>query len=247
LGIPNVGSTKEQSLRHYCSEAPPVTHRPRSKGICDGQRATLSGFREPRLAQQVAKRAPIGRVGNPERQTGGTKVNRKQFVFSTLALGCFVLASASTESVSIAQTVQVKTSMAALQAMTVKLGAPKISGMDVVGGKDAPALYFGVTKMNNSFDLVDELVKKNGGTATLFVKAGVNYVRVATNVKKDDGSRAIGTILDPKGPVFAAIRTGKPYYGDANILGKTYDTGYEPIKDSSGTVIGIYYVGYMKQ
>jgi Cache 3/Cache 2 fusion domain len=245
LGIPNVGSTKEQSLRHYCSGAPPVTHRPISKGICDGHRATLSGFREPRLAQQVAKRG--AHPCNPERQTGGAKVNRKQFVFSTLALGCFVLASASTESVSIAQTDQVKTSMAALQAMTVKLGAPKISGMDVVGGKDAPALYFGVTKMNNSFDLVDELVKKNGGTATLFVKAGEDYVRVATNVKKDDRSRAIGTILDPNGPVFAAIRTGKPYYGDANILGKTYDTGYEPIKDSSGNVIGIYYVGYMKQ
>jgi hypothetical protein len=47
--------------------------------------------------------------------------------------------------------------------------------------------------------------------------------------------------------VFAAVRTGKPYYGDANILGKTYDTGYEPIKDSSGNVIGVYYVGYMKQ
>jgi hypothetical protein len=198
------------------------------------------------VAKRGAQRA-VKHIGNPERQTGGTKVNRKQFVFSTLALGCFVLASTSTQSVSIAQTDQVKTSMAALQTMTVKLGAPKISGMDVVGGKDAPALYFGVTKMNNSFDLVDELVKKNGGTATLFVKAGENYVRVATNVKKDDGSRAIGTILDPKGPVFAAIRTGKPYYGDANILGKTYDTGYEPIKDSSGNVIGIYYVGYMKQ
>jgi hypothetical protein len=78
-------------------------------------------------------------------------VNRKQFVFSTLALGCFVLASTSTQSVSIAQTDQVKTSMAALQTMTVKLGAPKISGMDVVGGKDAPALYFGVTKMNRAY------------------------------------------------------------------------------------------------
>jgi hypothetical protein len=53
--------------------------------------------------------------------------------------------------------------------------------------------------------------------------------------------------LDQKGPAIAMIKTGKPYYGDANILGKPYDTGYDPIRDQSGNVIGIYYVGYMKQ
>jgi hypothetical protein len=82
--------------------------------------------------------------------------------------------------------------------------------------------------------------------ATLFVKVGNDSVRVATNVKKDAGSRAIGTILDPNGPVFPMIQKGEPYYGDATILGKPYVTGYEPIKDASGQVIGIYYVGYLK-
>jgi cache 3/cache 2 fusion protein len=137
-------------------------------------------------------------------------------------------------------------SMAALKAKTAKLGAPRIEGTGAVGGKDVPALYFGTTKMNNNFDLVDEVVKENGGTATLFVKAGDEYVRVATNVKKDDGSRAIGTILDPNGPAIAMIRKGDAYYGDATILGKPYVTGYDPIRDASGGVIGIYYVGYLK-
>jgi hypothetical protein len=82
---------------------------------------------------------------------------------------------------------------------------------------------------------------------TLFVKAGDEYVRVATNVKKDDGSRATGTILDPKGPAIAAIKKGDAYYGDATILGKPYVAGYEPIRDASGGVIGIYYVGYLKE
>ena len=49
--------------------------------------------------------------------------------------------------------------------------------------------------MNNNFDLVDEVVKEAGGTATIFVKSAADYVRIATNVKKDDGSRAIGTIF----------------------------------------------------
>jgi len=124
--------------------------------------------------------------------------------------------------------------------------APKIEGKDPVAGKDVPALYFGATKMNNFFDVVDEVVKENGGTATLFVNADGEYVRVATNVKKDDGTRAVGTILDPNGPAIAMIKKGEAYYGEAAILGKPYDTGYDPIKDASGNVIGIYYVGYMK-
>jgi len=66
------------------------------------------------------------------------------------------------------------------------------------------------------------------------------------NVKKDDGSRAVGTVLSPHGPVFPMIQKGEAYYGDATILGKPYITGYEPIRDASGDVIGIYYVGYLK-
>jgi Cache 3/Cache 2 fusion domain len=94
--------------------------------------------------------------------------------------------------------------------------------------------------------VVDELQKEKGGVATFFVKSGDEYVRVATNVVKADGSRAIGTILDPKGKVIEAIREGKSYYGDADILGKAYVTGYEPIRDAKSQVIGIFFVGYTK-
>jgi len=35
--------------------------------------------------------------------------------------------------------------------------------------------------------------------------------------------------------------------GEATILGKTYRTAYEPIRDSANKVVGIYYVGYLKE
>jgi hypothetical protein len=143
-------------------------------------------------------------------------------------------------------TENVKQAMSLLKAKTAKLGTPSIKGEDTVAGKSVPALYFGTTKMNNNFAVVDEVKKEKGGTATLFVKSGDDFVRVATNVQKDDGSRAIGTVLDPKGKAIAAIQSGNPYYGEADILGKPYVTGYEPIRDSGGNVIGIYYVGYLK-
>jgi Cache 3/Cache 2 fusion domain len=142
---------------------------------------------------------------------------------------------------------KVAKAMKLLKAKTAKLGAPKIEGKDAVEGKDVPALYFGTTKMNNNFTVVDEVVAKAGGTATLFVKAGDDYVRVSTNVPKPDGSgRAIGTVLDPTGKAIAAIRQGQAFYGEVPILGTPYITGYEPIKDGSGNVTGIYYVGYKK-
>ena len=143
-----------------------------------------------------------------------------------------------------AQDARVAKSMAALKDQTAKLGAPKIDGKDAVGGKDASALYFGSTKMNNNFTVVDEVAKEDGQgmAATLFVKDGDEYIRVATNVPKPDGSRAIGTVL--KDPVLEYIKAGKAYYGKAPILGTPYVTGYEPIKDASGAIIGIYFVGY---
>jgi len=142
---------------------------------------------------------------------------------------------------------KVQKSMTALKGATAKLGAPKAEGMEAVAGKDAAALYFGTTKINNNFDVVDAVVKENGGTATLFAKTGDEYVRVSTNVPKPDGSgRATGTILDPKGKAIVAINKGEAFYGEVTILEVPYITGYEPIKDTSGKVIGIYYVGYKK-
>ena len=141
---------------------------------------------------------------------------------------------------------EVQVAMQLLKSKAATLGAPIVNGEEAVAGKIVPALHFGATKMNNNFVLVDEVQKEAGGTATLFVKSGDEFVRVATNVKKDDGSRAIGTILDPKGKAVAAIAKGESYFGEADILGKPYVTGYEPIRDASSNVIGVYYVGYLK-
>ena len=142
---------------------------------------------------------------------------------------------------------RVTKSMATLKAMTAKLGRPKLEGQEAVSGKEAPALYFGTTKINNNFDIVDAVGTKDGQgmTATIFAKGGDEYIRVSTSVPKPDGSgRAVGTVL--AGPALESIKAGKSYYGEVPILGMPYITGYEPIMDSSGAQIGVYYVGYKK-
>jgi hypothetical protein len=170
----------------------------------------------------------------------------KQTGIGMFILACFIGAATLPPHVGQAQDNKVKTAMELMESMAHKLGPPKIDGTDPVAGKEVPAIYFGSTKMNNNFELVDDVVKQAQGTATIFVKSGDEYIRVATNVKKDDGSRAIGTILDPKGKAIESIKKGEAFYGEVDILNKPYVTGYKPIRDASQNVIGICYVGYMK-
>ena len=75
--------------------------------------------------------------------------------------------------------------MASLKGMAATLGAPKLEGNEAVGGKDAPALYFGTTKINNNFDIVDAVAKEDGQgmTATLFAKSGDEYIRASPGRK----------------------------------------------------------------
>lgn len=159
------------------------------------------------------------------------------FIATVVALPSHVLAGPPEDVAAAMQTLKTK---------AAALGAPAIKGEEQVGDKKVSGLYFGDTKMNNNFELVDAVQKERGGTATIFVKDNSDYVRIATNVKKDDGSRAIGTVLDPKGKAIAAIARGESFYGEVDILGKPYVTGYEPIHDQKGNIIGIYYVGYLK-
>ena len=173
-------------------------------------------------------------------------MNAKQAVAGILMAGSFIASGMLLSSVVHAEDAKVKAAMEILRTKADKLGPPKIEGTDMAAGKEVPAIYFGSTKMNNNFDFVDDVAKQAGGTATIFVKSGDDYVRVATNVKKNDGSRAIGTVLDPKGKAIASIRKNEAFYGEVDILGKPYVTGYEPIRDTSKGVIGIYYVGYLK-
>lgn len=99
----------------------------------------------------------------------------------------------------------------------------------------------GSTVLNNNYELPDKVSEICGGTATIFMKD----MRISTNVKKADGSRAVGTKL--QGPAYDAVfKEGKSYRGVAPILGIDYFTAYDPIRDAEGNVIGVLYVGVKK-
>ena len=96
--------------------------------------------------------------------------------------------------------------------------------------------------LDDSVKVVDAVRDIAGGTATIFR----GDLRVSTNVSRPDGSRAVGTKL-AAGPAYdTVLKDGRTYRGEADILGARYFTVYDPIRDATGSVIGILYVGVKK-
>jgi methyl-accepting chemotaxis protein len=103
-------------------------------------------------------------------------------------------------------------------------------------------LSFGLV-INNDFSTVDRYSKDTGGVATVFAREGDDFKRITTSLKKQDGERAMGTLLDRAHPAYARMLAGQTYTGPAQLFGKAYMTHYDPIKDASGAIVGIFFVG----
>jgi methyl-accepting chemotaxis protein len=125
-----------------------------------------------------------------------------------------------------------------------QVGVPETGPSRVIAEELVPDLRLGRTSQLGNFQLVDRAKNLLGVTATLFVRRGTDFVRISTNVLRPDGSRAIGTVLDPKGRAYASLKEGRAFCGVVDILGKPYMTAYEPMRSSSGAVVGVWYAGY---
>ena len=138
-----------------------------------------------------------------------------------------------------------KATIADLDARLTKIGLVKIDGTDMVGDKTVPAIYFGDRKINNNFDVVDAIRKTHQATATVFVKAGDDFVRVSTNVLTPEGKRGTGTVL-ARNAAYEAVSSGKQFCGPIDVLGTAFDACYNPIRDAGGKIVGVTYIGHKK-
>ena len=99
--------------------------------------------------------------------------------------------------------------------------------------------------------VVDEAARLTGAAVTVFqrMNAAGDMLRVATTVRGADGARAIGTFVpatEPSGAanaVVARVLAGQRYEGRAFVVNAWYLTAYEPLRDASGAVSGMLFVG----
>ncbi len=112
-----------------------------------------------------------------------------------------------------------------------------------IGGKATPTLTLDGKPLNLDFSAPDNFTAQTAGNATIFAVDGEDFVRVTTSVKKENGERAVGTLLDRASPAYAALRDGRTYIGLVTLFGKQYITQYEPARDAAGKVVAVLYVG----
>jgi len=131
--------------------------------------------------------------------------------------------------------------------MMIKAAAPILNDNNNLIG-----LIYGGKLLNRNFEIVDkvkdivyrgEVYKgKVVGTATIFQRD----LRISTNVKNKDGSRAIGTRVSEE--VYERVlEKGEPWIARAFVVNDWYITAYEPIRNINNEIIGILYVGMLEQ
>lgn len=129
--------------------------------------------------------------------------------------------------------------------LVLMVSVPVRQGERIIG-----AVYGGVL-LNRNYEIVDRVKRllyggetyqgRDVGTVSIFL----GDVRVATNVMTTSGQRAIGTRVSA--PVAQAVLgAGQSWNGRAFVVNDWYVASYEPIRDSSGSIVGILYAGILE-
>jgi len=113
----------------------------------------------------------------------------------------------------------------------------------LIGDKQTPVLKSGATTLNLNTEIVDRYSGVTKDVATIFVRSGDDFVRIATSLKKEDGSRATGSALDRNHPAYQKLLNGEDFVGKATLFGKDYMTKYLPVKDAQSKVIAVLFIG----
>ena len=113
-----------------------------------------------------------------------------------------------------------------------------------VVNQQVPVLLHNNEAVNNDMAVVDQYAALTRGNATVFVRDGDDFFRIATSLKKSDGQRAVGTYLGKKHPGYQTLMAGDTYQGYAQLFGNEYMTVYKPIMNNANRVIGILYIGF---
>lgn len=111
------------------------------------------------------------------------------------------------------------------------------------GARSAPNLILAGKSGNLDFSEVDRFTANTGAVATLFARDGEDFVRVTTSLQNDKGARAVGTVLDRAHPGYQAVMRGESHVGPASLFGRQYLTRYDPLRDASGQLGGVSFVG----
>ena len=97
--------------------------------------------------------------------------------------------------------------------------------------------------VNGDTTAVDKFAQETGGIASVFAKKGNDFVTITTSIKNAQGERQMGVVLDHSSPAYVQAQKGEPYAGRTVVDGKPYMGDMLPVKNSSGQVVALLYIG----
>jgi methyl-accepting chemotaxis protein len=95
--------------------------------------------------------------------------------------------------------------------------------------------------LNNNDGIADGVANVFKGTMAIFL----GDVRIATSVRKADGTRAVGTKVSA-GVAKTVLQQGLYYSGETMVVGQPALTAYMPLKNAKGNIVGALGVGFIK-
>jgi len=131
-------------------------------------------------------------------------------------------------------------------------GMAVVSAVPVTEGGRLLAVVYGGMLLNRNFGIVDSIceVIYGGeeyrgapmGTATIFLYDS----RITTTVRNGNGNRALGTRVS-KEVADKVLDNNQSWVGDAFVVKDWYLAAYDPLRDGNDNVVGMLYVGVLKQ
>lgn len=109
---------------------------------------------------------------------------------------------------------------------------------------ELPSFKINEETIYGNFRYVDKVKELTNLSVTIFQLIPDGLLRISTNVLTTDGARAINTYIPNDSQVYRSIVNGETYYGRAFVVTSWFISGYEPIKDFNGKIVGAFFVGF---
>lgn len=106
-----------------------------------------------------------------------------------------------------------------------------------------PTLYLGDQVLTETVELVDRVTTLTGAVSAVFQPIPQGMMRVATSVRRADGTRGTGTYIPSDSEVYRTVMSGERYIGRSFAVDQWFIAAYQPILDARGTVIAIVSLG----
>ena len=132
------------------------------------------------------------------------------------------------------------------EALVMKAASPIFENGEMIG------ILYAAVLLNNNDQFIDRFKRlvfkeeridgREVGASTLFL----GDIRVTTNVVDTLGKRAIGTQVSEE--VYRRVyEEGQTWVGQAFVVASWYISGYSPLRDIDGRILGMLYVGVLKE